>query len=155
MMNTSKKNSALSSASDNLVGSLVLIHQELPKSYPKNYVEIKICDFTVYYEDGTTELLPTTSHRYYLPDSVVITDARTPNENQIKIYPNPSKGGVWVKGYDDGMIDYEWYTLGGRSLKAGNSFGSEMIEFYPNTPGMYLLKISTGRETIVRKVVFD
>ncbi len=74
----------------------------------------------------------------------------TENQSDIAIYPNPSAGSFTIQC--EGMRQIEVYSIDGRLVKSISVNASQyLIEGLKN--GIYLLKISSDKGSIVRKIV--
>ena len=88
--NGQKEDRTLKNTSDNEIVSFIVHQLDVPNLYHQPYAEVEICDFVVYYEDGSEEQLPSKSLKYWMPDSVVITSNRSVATNrQLSVFPNP------------------------------------------------------------------
>ncbi|WP_296315490.1 endonuclease [Winogradskyella sp. UBA3174] len=71
---------------------------------------------------------------------------------QLSVYPNPSDGRVYIKGLSE-AIEIEVYSIEGKRLKYFKS-----VEDYIDldvASGLYLLKLTSGNRSIVKKVMVD
>lgn len=93
IFNDGARNAAPSQSQDYKASELIFQPPKVPQRYPTSYAIIEICDFTVYYEDGSTEILPAKPTIFKLPDSVVTSTPLIETKvNSINIFPNPGTG---------------------------------------------------------------
>ncbi len=72
----------------------------------------------------------------------------------IQVYPNPGYGNITITGVEDGINLIQVFNLSGAQLYTSTGTGdSEMqMDFTRFEPGFYLLKITTSKEIILRKI---
>ena len=110
---------------------------------------------TTYTQDGCTgeqesmdvEILAvpldTTSHTVILG----------PENEQVRVYPNPSKGLLNVElPAETGTYTYTIFSIEGRILRAGSSEGKTTFNVDTLAPGMYLLQVETKLGSYVSRV---
>ena len=72
----------------------------------------------------------------------------------IAIYPNPNKGDFKLELFLDKPVGIKIYNATGTLIYSNSkAIGSEMIRI--DSKGIYYLKIDTGKEILVRKVVVN
>ena len=79
------------------------------------------------------------------------TSALTDSENEIMIYPNPSKDKIYVSDKGRSLIFSELYTVQGRIVR---NFGkSEILEIDDLNEGIYILKCHTMLGVLFKRIV--
>ena len=82
--------------------------------------------------------------------NAVDPDTVSETQNEIGVYPNPSKGNFTIVG--DGINSVSVFSIEGKLLKTIEFNGKEChIDGLPN--GVFVLKIDTGQGIIVNKIV--
>lgn len=151
-MNDRKMNLELTENTDNEIAWFFFSTDELPTTYPTRYVEYKICNFTVYYEDGMTEKLPTQTLKYRLPDEVVITNTKEEEKDVIQIIPNPTDGLIKVMGLKGTssalLVDLHGKPVREKTMKEGDDMDISALP-----PGLYFLQIKDGGHLWSKRVV--
>lgn len=94
----------------------------------------------------------------YIQD--LITNAEPDLESQITIYPNPAKGNIVVQAnaVQSSMADIHVLTSQGqilytKTVQAKDGKLEHTIADGDLAPGMYIVKVSSGQKTIIRKVI--
>ena len=89
-----------------------------------------------------------------LPECVVFKAewAVEENEAEFSIYPNPVSGTLYVN-CGDAEFDYEMYNGMGQIVANGTAKGTEQISVDGMTQGVYFLRLTSGTQVIVEKVV--
>ncbi|PLX18056.1 MAG: hypothetical protein C0599_12770 [Salinivirgaceae bacterium] len=117
-------------------------------------------------ENGTHSIIITKTGFETLSESINLTSDSTvtyninltgigTNENQkIRIYPNPTKGGFYVetkfKGYELQIMDSKGVTVYKNTLNSENEF------IDPQLPGgLYFIRITHDKEQFIQKVLFE
>ena len=91
-------------------------------------------------------------------DFTMLLTALDPNsENQIKVYPNPTKGNF--------VVDYSESTLSIKEIEVFNSIGQQIynqkniqnkkMEINLTEPGLYFIRIQTSQSNFIRKLVVE
>lgn len=144
IMNGIQENVPLNETADNNLVLLALLHRELPQTYHSPYAEFKICDFIIYYEDGTKELVPAQTLRYRLP-GVVVTDVEEEIKEDVYVYPNPTEDEVRIVGLGEGEMDIQLMDINGRSVRSWKATTSRQFNISDLQKGMYFLRITDGK----------
>jgi serine protease AprX len=81
------------------------------------------------------------------------TDVENKDDNLLEVYPNPVSDYVLLKGLGEGEYEYIFYDYTGKAVEKGHS--KELILYLTENifNGLYLLKISQGRQIYTRKVL--
>lgn len=152
VVNTEKLNRELKQDSDNTLLAIHFITNTLPDTYHQPHATIKICNFTVYYEDGTTEKLPTQTLKYRLPDDVVITNIEDESDYGIEIIPNPTDGLIQVTGLGQTssalLVDLHGKPVMEKTINEGDYMD---ISALPS--GLYFLQIKDGDQLWSKRVI--
>ena len=85
-----------------------------------------------------------------------ITSTRESNHEQIKVYPNPVKDYLFVNTPFDGIQTFKVLDLTGKIILEITSTlipGSQSVDVRPLSNGMYILHISNGKDSLVRRFV--
>ena len=82
-----------------------------------------------------------------------ITNINEPTAQKIKIYPNPTKSELFIKS-ESQIKKVEVYSLTGALLLSENNF-NEKISVSALARGVYMVKIFTGSEVVIKKVVVE
>ena len=94
------------------------------------------------------------SHGSSVPECIVVKSELGVEENQAEfsIYPNPVNGTLYVNG---GNADYSYamYNGMGQVVAKGTAKGTEQISVDGMTKGVYFLRLTTGTQVLVEKVV--
>lgn len=152
VMNTEKLNRELKQDSDNNMLTINFITNSLPDTYHQSNATIKICNFTVYYEDGVTEKLPTQTLTYRLPDDVVITNTKEEENNVIQIIPNPTVGLIQVTGLGQTssalLVDLHGKPVMEKIINEG-----DFMDISALPVGLYFLQIKDGDQLWSKRVI--
>jgi len=73
-------------------------------------------------------------------------------QNAINVYPNPTRGMVHIDGLNDSAV-YEIYNISQQKIAEG-VIENASIQL-DRTPGLYILKITSGEQTTVQKVIVE
>ncbi len=74
------------------------------------------------------------------------------NELQLTLYPNPTEGRVYISGFN-GAIEVEVFSIEGKRLKRFDA-----VENYIDldiASGLYLLKLTSNNQSVVKKIVVE
>jgi hypothetical protein len=75
-------------------------------------------------------------------------------ESNFSIFPNPTKGYIWVSTEHTQAYGVKLYNLQGKELSARDMlFGDTRLDFSGYAEGMYILKIETWKGTLSRKII--
>lgn len=74
-------------------------------------------------------------------------------ENNVKIYPNPTTNFIHVNGLEN--YNYQLCSLQGESLIRGIDNDKKRLDFSAINAGIYLLKLSQKDIQIIRKLVIQ
>ena len=94
------------------------------------------------------------SHGNSVPECVVVKSELGVEENQAEfnIYPNPVNGTLFVNG-GNAEYSYAMYNSMGQVVANGSAKGTEQISVDGLTKGVYFLRLTTGTQVLVEKVV--
>ena len=73
------------------------------------------------------------------------------NKSLIKIYPNPTRGGIYLKGVKN-KTNIDVFSIEGRKLKTCTINQDTYIDLQLSS-GMYMLKISSEEKSFLKKIV--
>lgn len=126
-----------------------------PASYPAPYAEIRICNATMYFEDGSKMPLRTQTLRYPFADSVVITSTNEQvNRTDLEIYPNPAGNTVHISVEQDVNWPIALTDLRGTVVLRDRIDGSKRtLEGLDLKPGLYFLRFFTPKGMRTEKLV--
>jgi hypothetical protein len=91
-----------------------------------------------------------------VPDCVIVEflDAIIENEAEFAIYPNPVNNTLYVSsGNTD--FSYEMFNGMGQKVASGNATGNTQINVNDMTKGIYFLRLTTGTQVRMEKVVVE
>ena len=74
-------------------------------------------------------------------------------ETQIKVFPNPSHDGFYLKGIQNKTV-LDLYSIDGRKIKSFKVYQDTYID-YSLSAGMYLLKITSDGLSSIKKIVIE
>jgi hypothetical protein len=94
-----------------------------------------------------TEIMSRQEHIYSL------TNIKETETLQWKIYPNPTRGKVYVEGVTQLPISYSLYTLNGKLIRKGTTNNS-LITLNNLTNGTYFLKVKSGEMEKVFEIIY-
>ena len=108
--------------------------------------------FTEYYY--TYCIVAEYDHGSSVPECIVVKSELGVEENQAEfsIYPNPVNGTLYVNG-GNAEYSYAMYNGMGQVVAKGTAKGTEQISVDGMTKGVYFLRITTGTQVLVEKVV--
>ena len=97
------------------------------------------------YEDGTSA-----------PECIVIEAewGIEENEAEFAVYPNPTSGSLYING-GNAEFSYELYNGMGQRVANGTARGSEQLNVESLTKGVYFLRLTSGTQSSVQKVVVE
>ena len=97
------------------------------------------------YEDGTSA-----------PECIVIEAewGLEENEAEFAVYPNPTSGSLYING-GNAEFSYELYNGMGQRVANGIARGSEQLNVESLTKGVYFLRLTSGTQSSVQKVVVE
>ena len=89
-----------------------------------------------------------------LPECVIVEflDAIEETETEFAIYPNPVNNTLFING-GNAMFSYEMYNGMGQKVASGNATGNTQINVNDMMKGVYFLRLTTGTQVRVEKVV--
>ena len=77
----------------------------------------------------------------------------SPNENAIKVYPNPFNNFFYVEGLDSSPASFLLInSLGQKAMQSGINT-VEPIDASQLSPGVYIIQINKGQVAVRQKVV--
>ena len=86
--------------------------------------------------------------------SVEFYDIVEPAEAEFAIYPNPVNNTLYING-GNAQYTYEMYNGMGQKMAFGNANGNTQISVNGMAKGVYFLRITTGTQVRVEKVVVE
>ena len=91
-----------------------------------------------------------------VPDCVIIEflDAISENEAEFAIYPNPVNNTLFVN-CGNAEFNYEMFNGMGQKVASGNATGNAQISVNDMTKGIYFLRLTTGTQVRMEKVVVE
>ena len=91
-----------------------------------------------------------------LPDCVTIEflDAISENEAEFAIYPNPVNNTLFINS-GNAEFSYEMFNGLGQKVASGNATGSTQISVNDMKKGIYFLRLTTGTQVRMEKVVVE
>ncbi|HET6557062.1 MAG TPA: leucine-rich repeat protein [Prolixibacteraceae bacterium] len=100
-----------------------------------------------------TEIAPSTKVWFAVNPSLrVITDHPTWETSLLKVYPNPTKGVVYITGLPDSRENtISVYSMDGRTVLALQPLIEGKIDLSNQVPGIYLMMVNKERFRIIRK----
>ena len=75
------------------------------------------------------------------------------NNMSFEVYPNPVHNTLHING--NGEFTYSLYNSMGQEMAKGNAQGSHQINVNNLTNGVYFLRITSGNQTNVQKIVVE
>ena len=73
-------------------------------------------------------------------------------KQNIRLFPNPTKGILHIRGLDQGEKEIKVYDISGKQVLAILS-DCETLDISTFSKGIYFIEISTGKETYISKVI--
>ena len=91
-----------------------------------------------------------------VPDCVIIEflDAISENEAEFAIYPNPVNNTLFVN-CGNAEFNYEMFNGMGQKVASGNATGNAQISVNDMAKGIYFLRLTTGTQVRMEKVVVE
>ena len=91
---------------------------------------------------------------FSIPECIVVkTDLSIEeNETSFTVYPNPVNNILYING-GNAEYTYMMYNSMGQVMANGNAKGTEQISVDGMTKGIYFLRLTTGTQVLVEKVV--
>ncbi len=91
-----------------------------------------------------------------VPDCVIVEflDAISENEAEFAIYPNPVNNTLFVN-CGNAEFSYEMFNGMGQKVASGNATGNAQISVNDMTKGIYFLRLTTGTQVRMEKVVVE
>lgn len=150
--NDTDQNAEPDNSQDYNASELIFLAHDVPDRYPTQYATIEVCDFTVYYDDGSSEILPTMPARFLLPDSVTTSIPTIMDQTDpVIVYPNPGNGHFTIESsFQVHRVDI--FNAQGQLVQT--SEGNE-VQIRGNGKGIYYFKIygsdgTTGFSKVIR-----
>ena len=93
---------------------------------------------------------------FSVPDCVIVEfyDAINEVETEFAIYPNPVNNTLFING-GNAEYSYEMYNGMGQKVASGNATGNTQINVNDMMKGVYFLRLTTGTQVRVEKVVVE
>ena len=146
------------------IGIVTLTWNESPGAFnyiiSRNGIEIAQTTEPTYVDEVFTEFYYTycivAEYRlgYSLPECIVVKSELGVDDNmsEFSIYPNPVNGTLFVNG-GNAEYSYTMYNGMGQVVANGTAKGTEQISVENLTNGVYFLRLTTGTQVLVEKVV--
>ena len=110
----------------------------------------KLVDATFYeYDNGNWELSQVIN-LYYTATPFGVEET---SFNPIQLYPNPTKGLIYVKGNVGKETKVSVSDMTGKVVLTNPAYFNQMIDLSNLPSGIYFVKIIDGKKAIVKKVV--
>lgn len=158
--NDKMQNVKLAEESNNKLAKLTFLPMNIPDSFPSKFIEIKICNATVFYEDGTEKKLPSQTLHLQMPDYVVITgvedaDEKNTKDQEITVFPNPGSGVFQLNTHSKNLpLKVDIFDINGKYYNTRTlNFTNEIINLSSFQNGMYILKMKNDKFTEFEKVL--
>lgn len=93
---------------------------------------------------------------FAVPECVIVEflDAIDEVETEFAIYPNPVNNTLFING-GNAVYSYEMYNGMGQKVASGNATGDTQINVNDMMKGVYFLRLTTGTQVRVEKVVVE
>ena len=93
---------------------------------------------------------------FSVPECVIVEfyDAINEVETEFAIYPNPVNNTLFING-GNAEYSYEMYNGMGQKVASGNATGNTQINVNDMMKGVYFLRLTTGTQVRVEKVVVE
>ncbi len=93
---------------------------------------------------------------FAVPECVIVEflDAIDEVETEFAIYPNPVNNTLFING-GNAVYSYEMYNGMGQKVASGNATGNTQINVNDMMKGVYFLRLTTGTQVRVEKVVVE
>ena len=126
----------------------------------RNGIEIGQTRDTFYVDDVLTEyyytycVIAVYTPGSSVPECIVVKSELDVDENQTEfsIYPNPVNGILFVNG-GNAEYSYTMYNGMGQVVANGTAKGTEQINVDGMTKGVYFLRLTTGTQVLIEKIV--
>ncbi len=90
------------------------------------------------------------------PPNTVSVKKENRFKERVLFYPNPSSHVLIIKAfYEDKPLKFDILDIAGKELRNGSFLNELKINSRDFEQGVYFIQISNGRESFVKKVVFD
>jgi hypothetical protein len=123
------------------------IGQTTQTNYTDQFPASGICTYCVVavYADGNS-----------VPECVIVEfyDVVEPAEAEFAIYPNPVNNTLYIDG-GNAQYSYEMYNGMGQKVAVGNANGNTQISVNGMAKGVYFLRLTSGTQVRVEKVVVE
>ncbi|MGQ1788081.1 Ig-like domain-containing protein [Saccharicrinis sp. GN24d3] len=83
------------------------------------------------------------------------SDNKTLNPLAFNIYPNPSKGTIFVTLEEEQHTIYQVYSLSGEKLLQGTAYGSLELDMSMFSQGIYLIKIESDKAVNTKMITLN
>jgi hypothetical protein len=92
------------------------------------------------------------SWRFFFTNGVA-TDLTSIEEQSVNVFPNPAKSQITIQSNNE-ILEIELFNADGQTLLHKDAMNSlEVIDVSELRNGIYFLKVRTGKQTFVRKVI--
>ena len=90
-----------------------------------------------------------------IPACVEVENVLGVNDNEVEfsVYPNPVNSTLYING--GSQYSYVMYNGMGQQVAAGNASGAQMINVSSMTKGVYFIRLTSGAQVSIQKVVVE
>lgn len=90
-----------------------------------------------------------------VPSCIEIVDVLDVNEAEVEftVYPNPANSTLFING--GSQYSYMMYNGMGQQVAAGEASGAQMINVSNMTKGIYFIRLTSGAQVSIQKVVVE
>ena len=104
---------------------------------------------TCFQQNGQS-LYPSTSTNCQLITSIIKTNDKT---NQVSIIPNPASNNLTIETNINTKQNIEIFNIVGQSIYTSNINSKATVDVSAFAKGVYIIKLTRGKETIVKKFI--
>ena len=110
-----------------------------------NEITFTYCVFAEYPDGGVS-----------MPECIVIKDALEvmDEEEAVSVYPNPVNSTLYINGGNT-EYSYEMFNGMGQRVISGNAQGAQEINVKEFAKGIYILRLTTGSQVSIQKIVVE
>jgi hypothetical protein len=93
------------------------------------------------------------THKQYTVNFTVIQGVENPLAENLKLYPNPTKGVLYISGFDKATVGV--YSATGRLVAEYADFSGNTIDISNLPNGIYFINIQTDENVVTKKVALN